>query len=196
MSVRVTEWSHDLTCMHIVQRITSRWLSTSDLGPYHYISFSSLLNFLYEKQNVKTIINPQVLLFFQISCEESHSVETVRGPQLQYGNGTYSIDHGQETAMRTAEFSSGTYVNDTENWMTGSYNGTDLNHTGTSRIGVSGGSKGIRYVVGRVGGNNAKHHGNYRWRLREWNCNTTCPNNTSTGRPAACNRTCTNRMCG
>jgi len=145
---------------------------------------------------VKTIINPEVLLFFQISCEESHSVGTVRGPQLQYGNGTYSRDLGQETEKRTAEFSSGTYVNDTANLMTGTYNGADVNHTGTPRTRVSEGSKGIRLGNGRIEGTNDKRHGNYRWRWRGLNCNTTCANSTSNGRPPTCNRTCANRTCG
>jgi len=145
---------------------------------------------------VKTVINPQFLLFFQILCEESHSVETVIRPQLQYGNGTNSRDYGQETEKKIAEFSNENYANDTRNWMRGSYNGTDVNHTGTSRIGVSKGSKGIRLGSGIVGGTNAKHHGNRGWNRRGWNCNGTCTNNTSNGRPVTCNRTCTSRTCG
>ena len=145
---------------------------------------------------MKTVINSQLLLFFQISSEESQSVETVIRPQLQYGNVTYSRDHGQETEKKITEFSSGTYTNNTGNWMTEGYNGTDVNHTGTPRIGVSGGSRGIRLGNGRVGGTNAQHHGNHGWNSRRWNCNVTCPNNTSSGRPASCNRTCTNRICG
>lgn len=136
------------------------------------------------------------MLFSQISCEENQTVDTVIGPQLQNGNGTYSRDRGQETEKKIAEFSSGTYANVTGKWMTGGYNGTDVNYTGTSRIGVSEGSKGIRLGNGRLGDTNAKHHGNRGWNWRGWNCNGTCVNNTSTGRPVSCNRTCTNRACG
>jgi lipoprotein-anchoring transpeptidase ErfK/SrfK len=70
----------------------------------------------------------------------------------------------------------GTDVNDRR--MPGSYNGTDVNDTGTRRRGLPEGSKGISQGIWRVGGANAKHHGNRGWRRRQWICNGTCVNRT------------------
>jgi hypothetical protein len=134
------------------------------------------------------------LLFSQISCEESNSDETVRGPQLQIAELSSRTDVNDTEKWMTGSFN-GTHVNGTGNWMTGSYNGTEVNETGTLRIKLLEGSKGISLGNWRVGGANAKHHGNHRWR-GQWNCNGTCANNTLTRRRAICNGTCANRTCG
>lgn len=136
-----------------------------------------------------------MFLFYQISCEERHSVEAAGGSELQYDNGTYSTYHGLETEKMAAEFSSETYTNNTSNWMTGGYNGTYVNHTGTWRTGVSEAVKGKHLV----GSSKATHQGTYRnqrWSWRGRNCSRTCANSTTNWGRVICNGTCANRTCG
>jgi hypothetical protein len=73
----------------------------------------------------------------------------------------------------------GTGVNDSRNWKAGGYNGTGVDDSGTWRRGLPESSKGVISLgIWRVGGTNVKHHGNRRWRRRQWICNGTCANRT------------------